>query len=84
MRRALPAALRACDKAAVSALRTTLAALDNAEAVPVEDTAPRGLAPEQSPVGAGANEAARHELSEDDAVEVVKRKWPNDWIPRRS
>ncbi|WOX15955.1 hypothetical protein [Streptomyces sp. N50] len=64
--------MRARDRAAVSALRTTLAALDNAEAVPVEETELRGLAVEQSPVGAGATEAARRELSEDGVVEVVK------------
>lgn len=64
--------MRAGDKAAVSALRATLGALDNAEAVPVEETALRGLALEQSPVGAGATEAARRELSEDSVVEVVK------------
>ncbi|WP_420313546.1 hypothetical protein ACOB87_43860 [Streptomyces sp. YS-B37] len=64
--------MRARDKATVSALRTTLAALDNAEAVPVEETAPRSLSLEQSPVGAGTTEAARRELSEDDVVEAVK------------
>jgi uncharacterized protein YqeY len=39
MRQALPEAMRARDKVAVSALRATLAALDNAEAVPVDDDA---------------------------------------------
>ncbi|MFD4557712.1 hypothetical protein ACFWP5_25880 [Streptomyces sp. NPDC058469] len=64
--------MRAGDKAAVSALRTTLAALDNAEAVSVEETQLRGLALEQSPVGAGATEVARRELSEHSVVEMVK------------
>ncbi|MHC3470915.1 GatB/YqeY domain-containing protein [Streptomyces sp. 7R007] len=64
--------MRARDKAAVSALRTTLAALDNAEAVPVNDAEGRGMALEQSPVGAGATEAARRELSERRVADVVR------------
>ncbi|WP_327187487.1 hypothetical protein [Streptomyces sp. NBC_01334] len=64
--------MRARDKAAVSALRTTLAALDNAEAVPVGEAGLRGSALEQSPVGAGATEAARRELSEQGVLAVVR------------
>ncbi|MBW8797330.1 MAG: hypothetical protein JF597_28155 [Streptomyces sp.] len=64
--------MRARDKVAVSALRATLAALDNAEAVPVGETELRGLALEASPVGAGATEAARRELNERDVVRVVR------------
>ncbi|MEU7137246.1 hypothetical protein [Streptomyces sp. NPDC046261] len=64
--------MRARDKAAVSALRATLAALDNAEAVPVDEADMRGMALEQSPVGAGATEAARRELSECDVVAIVR------------
>lgn len=72
MRQALPEAMRARDKAAVSALRATLAALDNAEAVPVGEAGLRGVALEQSPAGAGTTEAARQELSERDVVDVVR------------
>ncbi|MEU3522444.1 hypothetical protein AB0E62_00965 [Streptomyces sp. NPDC038707] len=64
--------MRARDKAAVSALRATLAALDNAEAVPVDEAAPRGVAIEQSPVGAGTTEAERRELSEPDVIDAVR------------
>ncbi|WP_069812356.1 hypothetical protein [Streptomyces sp. TP-A0874] len=64
--------MRARDKAAVSALRATLAALDNAEAVPVDEAGVRGLVLEQSPVGAGATEVARRELSECEVVEIVR------------
>ena len=64
--------MRARDKAAVSALRTTLAALDNAEAVPVDEAELRGVALEQSPLGAGTTEAARRELSESSVVDVVR------------
>src|SRR5436190_23310647 len=72
MRQALPEAMRARDKAAVSALRATLAALDNAEAVPAEEAEIRGMALEQSPVGAGTTEAARRELSEHNVVDIVR------------
>lgn len=72
MRQALPEAMRARDKAAVSALRTTLAALDNAEAAPVGEAELRGVALEQSPVGVGATEAARRELSERGVVDIVR------------
>lgn len=64
--------MRARDRTAVSALRSTLAALDNAEAAPVDEAALRGVALEQSPAGAGTTEAARHELSERGVVEIVR------------
>ncbi|MFD5784454.1 hypothetical protein [Streptomyces sp. NPDC126933] len=64
--------MRARDKAAVTALRTTLAALDNAEAVPVGEAELRGVALEQSPVGVGVTEASRRELSERSVVDVVR------------
>ncbi|KAA6224003.1 hypothetical protein CP973_20645 [Streptomyces albofaciens JCM 4342] len=64
--------MSARDKTAVSALRSTLAALDNAEAVPAEASEQRGLALEQLPVGAGATEVARRELSEGHAMDIVR------------
>lgn len=64
--------MRARDKVAVSALRATLSALDNAEAVPVGEAGTRGLSLEESPVGAGATEAARRELSERDVTDIVR------------
>lgn len=72
MRRALPEAMRARDTVAVSALRATLTALDNAEAVPVDEAELNGLVIEQSPVGAGAAEAVRRELSERDVADIVR------------
>lgn len=72
MRQALPEAMRARDKAAVSALRATLAALDNAEAVPVGEAALRRVALEASPVGVGATEGVRRELSEGRVAEIVR------------
>ncbi|WP_190130344.1 hypothetical protein [Streptomyces mashuensis] len=64
--------MRARDKAAVSALRSALAALDNAEAVPVGEAGLRGVALEHAPVGAGATEAVRRELSEEEVAVVVR------------
>jgi hypothetical protein len=56
----------------VAALRTTLAALDNAEAVEVEEQEFGSLAIEAAPVGVGAREVARRELSEDEVARVVR------------
>ncbi|AEW98355.1 GatB/YqeY domain-containing protein [Streptantibioticus cattleyicolor] len=64
--------MRARDKAAVSALRSTLAALDNAEAVPVDDDRMRGGALEHSPLGAGTTEAVRRELTESTVADIVR------------
>ncbi|HEY8982934.1 MAG TPA: hypothetical protein VIU15_25570 [Streptomyces sp.] len=72
LRRALPEAMRAREKTAVSALRATLAALDNAEAVPVDASALRGQAIGEVPVGAGATEAERRVLGELDVVRIVR------------
>jgi uncharacterized protein YqeY len=70
---ALVPAMRARDRAAVSAIRSALAAVANAEAVPVE---PRGNPPTAGPVaksavGLGAAEVARLELSEDDVRSIL-------------
>lgn len=64
--------MRARDKPAVSALRSTLAALDNAEAVPVTGAPAGGQAIERSPVGAGATEMARQQLDESRVAEIVR------------
>ncbi|WP_198345834.1 hypothetical protein [Nocardiopsis gilva] len=72
MREALPEAMRARDRVAVRVLRATLAALDNAEAVPADEAELRGSAIEQSPVGVGVSEAARRELSERTVADIVQ------------
>ncbi|WP_344578119.1 hypothetical protein [Streptomyces lunalinharesii] len=64
--------MRARDKVAVSALRATLSALDNAEAVPVGAAELRGVALEAAPVGAGATEALRRELGEREVLAIVR------------
>jgi uncharacterized protein len=77
---ALTAALKARDKIAASALRSALAAIDNAGAVPA-GPAPAGLAPAAgtgSPhfagavAGLGAAEAQRRYLSEAETEEIVR------------
>src|SRR5581483_2823696 len=69
---ALPAAMKSGDKAAVSALRSALSAIDNAEAVerPVETD--RNLAIERIPVGVAAAEMTRRELTEADVEQIVR------------
>jgi uncharacterized protein YqeY len=70
LRDALPAAMKARDRVAVSALRATLAAIENAEA-PATATQ-HSLAIERSPVGAGAAEAARRVLTEEQVEQIVR------------
>jgi uncharacterized protein YqeY len=73
LRTALRAALRARDAVAVSALRSTLAALDNATAVPSSDAPAPGASPiAGAVVGLGAAEVPRRELTEAEAVAVVR------------
>lgn len=64
MRRELPVALRARDRTRVAALRSALAAIDNAEAVPTEAATIHA-------VGLGAAETARGELSETHIAAIV-------------
>ena len=73
LRGALTVAMKARDRPAVTALRTTLAALDNTTAVAV--TAP--TAPTDGPIagavaGLGTTEAARRELTDADVAAVVE------------
>jgi uncharacterized protein YqeY len=72
LRQALPKAMKARDAAAVSALRTTLAAIANAEAVEapaVPETTGRIAG---ARIGVGAGEAARAELSEEQIASIVR------------
>lgn len=74
MRVDLKAALKARDKAAVAALRTALAAIDNAEAVPVGERPVLDSGSEHfggSVVGLGAAEAPRRELTEAEVRDIV-------------
>ncbi len=71
MREALRTAVKSRDKVAASALRSALAAIDNAGAIELP-AARRGLAIEESPLGLGAAEAERRTLTEADVARIVR------------
>lgn len=64
--------MRARDKVALAVLRSTLAAIENAEAVELSAMPGGSPAIEQTPVGAGAAEAPRRELTEADVERIVR------------
>lgn len=68
LRAELTRALRQRDAERVEVLRATLAAIGNAEAVPVQT---HGVALEASPVGVGIRDVPRRELSDDDVARVI-------------
>jgi uncharacterized protein YqeY len=72
LRDALVAAMKERDRAAVTVLRSTLAAIDNAEAVDAAAAAGGSSAIESSPVGIGVAEVERRALSEEDIVQIVR------------
>jgi uncharacterized protein YqeY len=72
LRIALPAAMKTRDRTAVTALRSTLAAIDNAEAVVPADGTTGGLAIEQVPLGVGATEVERRTLTEHEVEQIVR------------
>ena len=72
LRRALPPALKARDHAAVAALRSALAAIDNAQAVEAPP-APRSRGVVAGAViGLGAGDVPRRRLSESDIAAIVR------------
>jgi uncharacterized protein len=73
LRAALPTALKSRDRTAVSALRSTIAAIDNAEAVDGQGFS-GSLAIEWSPVGVGAAELPRRVLHEADVEALVRKE----------
>lgn len=73
LHRRLTDAMKARDKVASDALRSAMAAIGNAEAVPVDDSPMTGT---DSPVagaavGVGATEADRRELTLDDVRQIL-------------
>jgi uncharacterized protein len=72
LRRALPTALKARDQVAVAALRSAVAAIDNAQAVEGPSVPSSGGPIAGAVTGLGAGEAPRRELSEDDIVAIVR------------
>lgn len=75
LRHQLTTAMRERDRVAVNALRSVLAALDNAEAVPVSADLPVDSDHVAGAVvGLGAGESARRELTDADERRVVERE----------
>jgi uncharacterized protein YqeY len=79
LRRALVDAMKARDSVAVSALRSALAAIENAEAVDAADGAPAGAGDADgdthvagSVVGLGAGEVSRRTLTPAEVVATVR------------
>jgi uncharacterized protein len=72
LRAGLTTAMKARDQVAVAALRATLGAIDNAEAVSAPSTVDGSLAIEQTPVGVGAADVARRVLTEEDIAGIVR------------
>ena len=74
LRAALPPAMKARDKTAVAALRSALAALDNAETVETDDRATKGQAIEQVALGAGTTELGRRVLTEPEMTALIRHE----------
>jgi uncharacterized protein YqeY len=72
LRGALPPALKARDRVAVAALRSALAAIDNAQAVEAPPAPRSGGVVAGAVAGLGAGEAPRRELSEGQIVAIVR------------
>ncbi len=73
LRDALRAALKARDEIAISALRSTLATIENAEAVALPDESRAG-AIERSRTGVGGWEVARRDLSQREVEQMVDQE----------
>jgi uncharacterized protein YqeY len=72
LREALSTAMKSRDRTAASALRSTLAAIDNAQAVDTTGLPDQSLAIELSPKGAGAAEIERRALTEAEVEQIVR------------
>lgn len=72
LRRALPVALKARDQAAVAALRSALAAIDNAHAVEAPPAPRTGGVVAGAVSGLGAGDVPRRQLSDDDIAAIVR------------
>lgn len=71
LRTALTGALKQRDRQAAGVYRSALAAVDNAEAVPLDDSYEPG-AVETSPSGVGQTETRRRQLTETEVANVVE------------
>lgn len=62
------------NRPAVRAIRSLLAAIDNAEAVPIQQTFDSGAHVAHAAVGAGAGDQPRRELTGADLAQIVERE----------
>ena len=77
LRQALTAALKARDRAAVSALRSAIAAIENAESVDVTTPGVSAASSEHfagASAGVGSSDVDRRVLTEADVIAVVRRQ----------
>ncbi|WP_328606453.1 GatB/YqeY domain-containing protein [Amycolatopsis sp. NBC_00345] len=77
LRRALTTAMKNRDRAAITALRSALAAIDNAESVPAEHLPSSAASNEHvagAAVGLGAAEVERRHLTEADVRSIVEKE----------
>ncbi|KAA9154297.1 hypothetical protein FPZ12_032340 [Amycolatopsis acidicola] len=77
LRDALKTALKSRDRSAISALRSALAAIDNAEAIPVDQSVDTTAGNEHvagAALGVGAAEARRRTLTEADVRSIVENE----------
>jgi uncharacterized protein YqeY len=77
LREDLAAAMKARDRVAITVLRTTLAAIDNAEAVDVSPREPAGAASPHiagSSAGVGSSDVTRRVLSDADIGEIIREE----------
>lgn len=75
LRTALKAAMKARDTLAVDAIRTALAAIDNAGAVEIADTTAYSVSRIAGSVaGVGTADVPRRSLTEDEMAELVERE----------
>jgi uncharacterized protein YqeY len=72
LRAALPPALKARDRVAVAALRSALAAIDNAQAVEAPPAPRSGGVVAGAVAGLGAGEAPRRDLEESEIDAIVR------------
>ncbi|PRX99106.1 GatB/YqeY domain-containing protein [Allonocardiopsis opalescens] len=77
LRDGLKAALKARDRVAVTALRSALAAIDNAEAVPADHPLDAAASSEHvagAALGVGAADVARRRLTEEEVRSIVEKE----------
>lgn len=74
LRSRLTTAMKERDHDAIRALRSTIAAIDNAEAPALAAEDLKGVAIERSPMGVGAREVSRVTLSASDVDAIVRRE----------